>query len=230
MQRRIALLTSLPIEKLDRLSLQREARRIASLTEGVETKADGLTWWRLPYVPPAAESPSATAALLLCHVGSGIMAERLSGEARAWRCSPMLSPRGFALYVLITVLPPSRRRTSIPSSQSAAVANKRNTRPSSRGAHLPLQWLGAVVGVWLAHAMFELPLLQVGTQVRARTGTMVKQKALAPPGLLLVIAGAAAATRADKWLLLVGGLYQPRRTGSRPQRRSPILPSRWPAR
>lgn len=41
MQRRIALLTSLPMEKLDRLSLQREARDIAAQTEPAGTTQAG---------------------------------------------------------------------------------------------------------------------------------------------------------------------------------------------
>lgn len=41
MQRRIALLTSLPMEKLDRLSLQREAREIAARTEPADSAQPG---------------------------------------------------------------------------------------------------------------------------------------------------------------------------------------------
>ena len=63
-----------------------------------------------------------------------------------------------------------------------------------RGEAMPAPWptyllaqsLGAILGVWLAHAMFELPLWQPGTRVRTGFAQHVSE-AVATFGLLLTI-------------------------------------------
>ncbi|MBP0685776.1 aquaporin family protein, partial [Mycobacterium tuberculosis] len=46
--------------------------------------------------------------------------------------------------------------------------------------------LGAALGAWLAHAMFDMTLLQFSTKVRSGTGQWIAE-AVATAGLLLVI-------------------------------------------
>jgi len=53
-----------------------------------------------------------------------------------------------------------------------------------------MQWLGAVVGVWLAHAMFDVAVFQVGVKVRTGFGQWLSE-VVATMGLVLTIAGCA---------------------------------------
>ena len=55
--------------------------------------------------------------------------------------------------------------------------------------------MGGVIGVWIAHLMFELPLLQVSATVRTGMSQWVAE-AVATFGLLLAILGCAARTPA----------------------------------
>ena len=52
--------------------------------------------------------------------------------------------------------------------------------------YVPAQLLGAALGAVLAHAMFDLPLLQVSSRLRTGTGQWIAE-AVATAGLLLVI-------------------------------------------
>jgi glycerol uptake facilitator-like aquaporin len=58
------------------------------------------------------------------------------------------------------------------------------------------QWSGAIAGVWLAHLMFDLPILQLSAHARASTGQFVSE-AVATAGLLVTIAGFARHARAQ---------------------------------
>jgi glycerol uptake facilitator-like aquaporin len=52
--------------------------------------------------------------------------------------------------------------------------------------YIGCQLAGAVTGAWLAHAMFELPILQLSTHLRAGPSQWLAE-AVATAGLLLVI-------------------------------------------
>jgi glycerol uptake facilitator-like aquaporin len=55
-------------------------------------------------------------------------------------------------------------------------------------AYVAAQVAGAVLGVWIAHLMFELPVLELGRHVRTGTGQWIAE-AVATFGLLAVISG-----------------------------------------
>ena len=104
-----------------------------------------------------------TAALLCAVVGSGIMAERLSGGNTAVALLANTLATVFALYVLIETLGPV----------SGAHFNPLVTLAAAWQGALPArqvlpfiasQLAGAVAGTWLAHAMFGLPLLQLSSR------------------------------------------------------------------
>jgi glycerol uptake facilitator-like aquaporin len=61
-----------------------------------------------------------------------------------------------------------------------------NRFPAPWGCYLIAQTCGALLGVWLAHAMFGLPLWQPGTHVRSG-GAQALSEAVATFGLLLAI-------------------------------------------
>jgi len=70
-------------------------------------------------------------------------------------------------------------------------------------AYALLQVLGCIAGAWLAHAMFDLPILQTSTHVRSGVGQWIAE-AVATGGLVLVITSSrtpdAAAWRVSAWI------------------------------
>jgi glycerol uptake facilitator-like aquaporin len=144
-----------------------------------------------------------TAFLLAAVVGSGIMAERLAGGnvALALLCNTL--PTGAILVVLILVFSPISGAHFNPA-VSAAFALRRELPWSITAAYVVAQIVGAVAGVWAAHLMFELPILQLSIISRAGGGQWFAE-AVATFGLLLAILGCAARTPAA--LPYAVGLY-----------------------
>lgn len=131
-----------------------------------------------------------TAFLLAAVVGSGIMAGRLSGGngALALLCNTL--PTGAILTVLILTFAPLSGAHFNPA-VSIAFVLRRELPASDAALYIAAQLFGAVIGVWAAHAMFELPLWQVSVTVRTGHGQWIAE-AVATFGLLLTIFGCAA--------------------------------------
>lgn len=144
-----------------------------------------------------------TAALLAVIVGSGIMAERLAGGNAAIALLANALATGFGLYVLITVLAPVSDAHFNPVVTLAALFNG-ELALSTALVYLVMQCTGAVAGVWLAHAMFDVGILQAGTKVRTGSGQWLSE-AVATTGLLLTIAGSA--RHAPKQVAACVGVY-----------------------
>jgi glycerol uptake facilitator-like aquaporin len=144
-----------------------------------------------------------TAFLLAAVVGSGIMAEKLAGgnAALALLCNTL--PTGAILVVLILVFGPISGAHFNPA-VSAAFALRRELPWPIAAAYAAAQITGAVAGVWAAHLMFELPVLQLSITSRAGSGQWFAE-AVATFGLLLTIFGCAARTPAA--LPYAVGLY-----------------------
>jgi glycerol uptake facilitator-like aquaporin len=144
-----------------------------------------------------------TAFLLAAVVGSGIMAERLAGGngALALLCNTL--PTGAILTVLILIFGPVSGAHFNPA-VSLAFALRRELSWPVTGAYLAAQIGGAILGVWAAHAMFELPLWQFSTHVRTGPGQWFAE-AVATFGLLLTIFGCVA--RAPGAVAYAVGLY-----------------------
>jgi len=130
-----------------------------------------------------------TAALLCAVIGSGIMAERLSGGNTAIALLANTLATVFALYVLIEVLGPV----------SGAHFNPLVTLvlwskgPPAHGGRTQVaiffiagQLLGAVAGAWLAHAMFDMSMLQLSSKLRSGWGQWLAE-GVATAGLILVV-------------------------------------------
>lgn len=126
-----------------------------------------------------------TALLLAAVVGSGIMAERLAGGSVGLALLANAIATAGVLYALIASLGPISGAHFNPIVTLAMAA--RGDLP--RGHVVPyvaVQIAGAVAGVFLAHAMFELPILQLGVKVRTGPARWLAE-AVATFGLLLVI-------------------------------------------
>ncbi len=106
-----------------------------------------------------------TALLLAVVIGSGVMAERLSGGNTAVALLANTLATVFGLYVLIEVLAPLSGAHFNPA-VSLAMAWRGALPRADLVPYLLAQGLGAALGAWLAHAMFELPILQLSSKLR----------------------------------------------------------------
>jgi glycerol uptake facilitator-like aquaporin len=128
-----------------------------------------------------------TAVLLATVIGSGIMAEQLAGGNVAIALLGNTIPTGAILVVLITILGPVSGAHFNPAVSFAMCLTGRMPW-SSLVPFIACQVLGAIAGVWLAHAMFDLSILQVSTKLRWSTGQWIAE-ATAAFGLLATIFG-----------------------------------------
>ncbi|MCI3133400.1 MIP/aquaporin family protein [Phenylobacterium aquaticum] len=106
-----------------------------------------------------------TALLLAVVVGSGIMGESLAGGNAALALLGNTLATGAALVVLITIFGPLSGAHFNPA-VSFLFACRRELSWPVAGSYAVAQTVGAVAGVWMAHAMFALPILQVSTKLR----------------------------------------------------------------
>lgn len=134
-----------------------------------------------------------TAALLMVVVGSGIMAERLAGGEGALALLANSLATGAGLFALIVTFGSVSGAHFNPAVSAAAVLTGALPLREALG-YVLVQCLAAVAGVWLTHAMFSEPLLQLAQTDRGAPALMLSE-AIATVGLLLVIrAGAVRAT------------------------------------
>jgi len=113
-----------------------------------------------------------TALLLVAVVGSGIMAERLAAGNVAVALLANAIATGGALIALILMFGPVSGAHFNPV-VTLAFAAKRTVPPTEAAAYIVVQCVGAVLGVWLAHVMFGLPILQASAHARGTVGELV---------------------------------------------------------
>ena len=135
-----------------------------------------------------------TAFLLAAVVGSGIMAEKLSGESQALALLCNTLPTGAILAVLILMLGPISGAHMNPA-VSLVFALRRELAWRDCGAYISVQAIGGIVGVLVAHGMFELPIWQFSTTIRTGPGQWLAE-AVATFGLVLTILGCVTFARA----------------------------------
>jgi glycerol uptake facilitator-like aquaporin len=144
-----------------------------------------------------------TALLLATIIGSGIMAQRLAGGngAIALLCNTI--PTGTILMVLITIFGPVSGAHFNPA-VSVVFALRKSLPWSELAPYIAAQLVGAALGVWLAHAMFELPIWQLSTTARSGSGQWIAE-GVATFGLILTIIGCV--TSASASVAPAVGLY-----------------------
>jgi glycerol uptake facilitator-like aquaporin len=125
--------------------------------------------------------------LLATVIGSGIMGEQLAGGNTAIALLGNTIATGAMLYVLITVFGPISGAHINPA-VSLAMCMTGRMAWSRLLPYMLCQIAGAVVGVWLAHAMFDLAILEISAKQRWGTGQWIAE-ATATFGLLLTIFG-----------------------------------------
>jgi glycerol uptake facilitator-like aquaporin len=128
-----------------------------------------------------------TALLLAVVVGSGLMGHTLSAGNDALALLGNTLATGAALVVLISLFGPISGAHFNPA-VTLVMAASRDIGPREAALYIMVQVLGAILGVWIAHAMFEEPLLQVSTKLRSGPA-QVFSEAVATFGLLATILG-----------------------------------------
>lgn len=128
-----------------------------------------------------------TMLLLTAVVGSGIMAERLAGGNVALALLANALATGAALVVLITLFAPLSGAHFNPA-VTLYFALRRDIAWPGALAYVLVQTVAAVAGVWLAHAMFALPVLEISTHLRDGPAQWLAEFT-ATFGLILTIAG-----------------------------------------
>ena len=139
-------------------------------------------------------------------VGSGVMAERLAGGNVAVALLANTLATVAVLAVLIGLLEPVSGAHFNPA--VSLIAALRGRLAWSVAPYYALgQVAGCCAGVGLAHAMFDLPVIQLSTHVRFGPGQWLAEF-VATAGLLFVIVGCTRAERAP-WLVAgwIGAAY-----------------------
>lgn len=126
-----------------------------------------------------------TAFLLMAVVGSGIMGERLAGGNAAIALLANSLATGGALVALILVCGPISGAHFNPL-VSSLMALRGDLPVRTLPLYLLAQIAGALAGVVAAHAMFELPLVQLSTHARSG-GAQMFSEFVATFGLLTLV-------------------------------------------
>lgn len=157
----------------------------------------------MPFHARLAAEALATALLLATIIGSTIMGTTLAPNNPAFALFVTSTSTGGMLFVLISAFGPVSGAHINPAVSLGLAATGyfawRDCIP-----YIAAQIIGAVVGIWVAHAMFEQPMLQLSATARSSFGMWLSET-VATFGLLLVVLGCAA--RKPGALAAAVGLY-----------------------
>ena len=143
-----------------------------------------------------------TMILVATVVGSGIMAESLTKDSAIALLGNTI-PTGAILVVLSTVLRPISGAHFNPC-VTIVFAWRREIDAMSALTYVTAQLAGGIAGTLIAHAMFDIALLEVSTKVRSGSGQWLSE-VVATFGLIAIILGSIRFERtAVPWLV---GLY-----------------------
>lgn len=120
-------------------------------------------------------------------VGSGIMAERLSGGNVAVALLGNTLATGAILYVLITMLGPISGAHFNPA-VTLIMWLRKELKANMALAYVAAQVAGGILGVWVAHLMFDEAVLQLSSKERTGLGQWTGEF-VATFGLILTILG-----------------------------------------
>lgn len=146
-----------------------------------------------------------TAALLCAVIGSGIMAENLSSGNNGVALIANTLATVFALYVLIEAFAPLSGAHFNPAVSMVMTYRRELPRELLIG-YIAAQLLGAAIGAWLAHAMFDLEILQWSTKVRKGYSQYLAE-AVATAGLIFVILRSGAGKASTMVASYIGAAY-----------------------
>ena len=126
-----------------------------------------------------------TLLLVATVVGSGIMAEDLSGGNTGLALLANTIATGAILYVIISMFGPISGAHFNPV-VSLVMATKGTLRWPEAGGYILAQIIGGIMGAWIAHFMFDLDILQLS--MKSRSGiSQYGSEVVASFGLLLTV-------------------------------------------
>lgn len=128
-----------------------------------------------------------TTILLFTIIGSGIMGETLADGNTAIALLGNTIATGAILFVLITVFGPISGAHFNPAVSIAMLISKKMTKIDAV-IYIILQIIGAVLGVLIAHLMFELQIFQISLKLRQGPSQGFSE-IVATFGLIIVIFG-----------------------------------------
>ena len=128
-----------------------------------------------------------TALLVIAVVGSGVMADRLTDDVALALLANTIAT-GAALIMLITTFGPVSGAHFNPV-VTLAMALRRDLPAALATGYIAAQCAGGILGSWAAHAMFDLPILQLSTTIRTGPAQWLAE-AIATFGLIMAILGA----------------------------------------
>ena len=129
-----------------------------------------------------------TALLLISVVGSGIMGEALADGNTAIALLANAIATGCMLYAIITTLGPISGAHFNPA-VTLAFAMRGEHAWRDVAPYVVVQIIGGVLGVWAAHLMFDLPVLQTSATMHRTGSAQWISEIIATFGLLFVIFG-----------------------------------------
>lgn len=125
--------------------------------------------------------------LFTCVIGSGIMAQALSGGNDGVALLANTIATGAILFVLITMLGPISGAHFNPA-VTLVVALRRELPWLDAGGYVAVQLAFGILGAWTAHLTFDLPTLQFSAKARTGLGQWTGEF-VATFGLVLTILG-----------------------------------------
>lgn len=128
-----------------------------------------------------------TMLLLATIAGSGIMGDALSSGQAGAALLPHALAIGAILFVLITLLGPVSGAHFNPA-VTLVFALRGDVPVREAVPYVAVQIVAAIAGVWLAHVMFDLDLMQASAKPRTGIGQWVSE-VVATGGLIFVILG-----------------------------------------
>lgn len=143
-----------------------------------------------------------TAMLVATVVGSGIMADRLTDDVALALLGNTI-PTGAILVVLITILGPLSGAHFNPV-VTLVFAIGREIDANAALVYVVAQMIGGIAGSFLAHVMFELPIIQISETVRTGSGQWLAEAVAAFGLVFTILAGLRFRPDAIPWLV---GLY-----------------------
>jgi glycerol uptake facilitator-like aquaporin len=141
-----------------------------------------------------------TAILVATVVGSGIMADRLAGGNQAVALLGNTIPTGAILVVLITILGPISGAHFNPA-VTLVFAARSATPWSEVLPYIAVQCLGGILGTVVAHLMFDLAPIVIGTTARSGPSQWLAELVATFTLVLTILGGIRYAPQAVPWLV-----------------------------
>ena len=141
-----------------------------------------------------------TAILVATVVGSGIMAERLAGGNQAVALLGNTIPTGAILVVIVTILGPVSGAHFNPA-VTLVFAGRSEFAWREVAPYIVVQCLAGIGGTVIAHLMFDLAPLAVGTTARSGAAQWLAEAVATFTLVLAILGGIRYAPQAIPWLV-----------------------------